>query len=621
MKLSYNWLCEFVDLNDLPPQELARLLTLKSCEVESVTPFMEHLAEIRVAQIETITPHPAADKLKVCSVAIGHETVQIVTGADNAEVGKKYPLALAGVKLPDGRTLGKAKLRGVESAGMLCSGGELGLSALDFAPAKLDGVMPLPDEWQVGQPLSLYLAPPDTILEIDNKSITHRPDLWCHFGFAREIAALLGRPLKHNPEAAQYPTQPLPLPRIVIEDSAAITYCGAELRNFHIGPSPLWVQLRLLAVGQKPINNIVDISNYVLFEMGQPNHAFDREKLGECVRVSYSRTGEKITLLDGSEWILPEKLVLIRDGEKPVALAGVMGGAGTETTAATKRIFLESATFHRSDIRRAVAATGLRTDSSQRFEKAQNPGKARAAIFRFAELLAREQPGVVLSEIAETSTVDYKKPQTIQTNRNFLAQKLGPLRVAQPDFAAILRQLGFTVSEEGDNLSAIVPDWRKWFDVTIAEDLVEEIGRFIGYGEVATEPLLVPCETPRLPNPLRELEHRLRELCALRLELTEIKSYAFHSAQDLAADEFYTRAANAVAIRNSLHADLSFLRISPLPGLLRAVHANYREHRVVRLFEIEKIFLPSSVAHQPCDECLFLAVAAVADEPEKTAVQ
>lgn len=630
MKLSLNWLNEFVDLAETTPADLANLLTMKTCEVEGFGPFMEHMAEIPVALIEELTKHPDADKLRICKVNTGKETVQIVTGAANVELGKKFPAALVGVKLPDGREMTKAKLRGVESFGMLCSGGELGITALDYAPAKVDGLMPLPDDWKVGAWLSDYFGAPDVIFDIDNKSITHRPDLWCHFGFAREIAALLGKPLKKNPEEATFMTQPATLPKVEIEGRSAITYCGAELAGFKVQASPLARQLRLLSVGQKPINNIVDISNYVLFEIGQPNHAFDRSKLGAStgsatetvVRVDYSKAKEKIALLDGTTHELPEGLVVIRDGSTAVALAGVMGGAGTETTAATGKLFLESATFHRSDIRKAVSRTGIRSDSSQRFEKAQNPGKARAAIYRFASLLAEEQGAVTLSEIAEVSTEDYAKTQPIIVTNDFIDQKLGHIASRPDSNAAILRRLGFTVEEKDTTLVVTPPAWRKWHDITIGEDLVEEIGRFIGYKEIAIEPSLVACETPRAHNAVRALEHRLRELCASRLHLNEVLSYAFQGERDLMADEFYCGAGEAMQMKNSLHSDLGILRTSPMPGILRALHGNYREHKNVRLFEIEKIFLPPKDAKLARHESYFISGALTSEvEDAATAEQ
>lgn len=620
MKLSYNWLNEFVDLTGISPAELANLLTMKTCEVEGFEPFMDHMAKIPVALIEELTKHPDADKLKICKVNTGKETVQIVTGAANVELGKKFPAALVGVKLPDGREMTKAKLRGVESLGMLCSGGELGITALDYAPAKVDGLMPLPDDWKVGAPLSDYFGAPDIILDIDNKSITHRPDLWCHFGFAREIAALLGKPLKKNAEEATFKTQPAKsLPKIEIEGRAAITYCGAELAGFKVQASPLARQLRLLSVGQKPINNIVDISNYVLFEIGQPNHAFDREKISSLVKVSSSKPKEKIALLDGSTHELPEGLVVIRDGEKPAALAGVMGGAGSETTAQTTKLFLESATFHRSDIRAAVAKTGIRSDSSQRFEKAQNPGKARAAIYRFASLLAEEQASTTLSEIAEVSTEDYTKTQPIIVTNAFIDQKLGHIASRPDSNAAILKRLGFAVEEKGETLVVTPPAWRKWYDITIAEDLVEEIGRFIGYKEISITPALVPCETPRARNVQRELEHKLRDLAAGALHLNEVLNYAFHSADDLKADEFFCAAADAMRMQNSLHRDMSILRTSPLPGLLRSVHGNYREEGNTRLFEIEKLMLPADDTKLARREAYFIA-GAFTSEGEPAAI-
>lgn len=595
MKLSLNWLGEFIDLADITPKDLANLLTMKTCEVEGMTDFMPHLKSIPVAHIDELSKHPDADKLRICKVNTGKEVVQIVTGAANVEKGKKFPVALVGVKLPDGREMTKAKLRGIESFGMLCSGNELGITALDYAPAKIDGLMPLPDDWKIGAPLSDYFGDADIIFDIDNKSITHRPDLWCHFGFAREIAALLGKPLKKNPEQATFKTTAgVAVPKIEIEKGAAITYCGAELSGFKVGPSPLARQMRLLAIGQKPISNIVDISNYVLFEIGQPNHAFDREKLSGPVGVAYSKANEKIQLLDGSEHTLPENLIVIRDAGKPVALAGVMGGAGSETTSGTTKLFLESATFPRSEIRKTVAKTGIRSDSSQRFEKAQNPEKAKAGIYRFVEILYAEQPSIQLSEISEVISEDFRESATITITNAFISQKLGTIAHRSHSNAEILTRLGFKVEASGDTLTVTPPAHRKWFDITRAEDLVEEIGRFVGYREIALDPALVACETPRAKNLMRALEHDLRSLCATRLQLNEVLNYAFHSSADLNADQGYAAATDAMPMQNALNADLNFLRISPLPGLLRAIHANYREETNSRVFEIEKLMLKNS---------------------------
>lgn len=610
MKLSYNWLNEFVDLSGIVPAELANLLTMKTCEVEGFDDFMAHMEKIPVAYIEELTKHPDADKLRICKVNTGKEIVQIVTGAANVEQGKKFAAALVGVRLPDGREMTKAKLRGVESFGMLCSGGELGITALDYAPAKIDGLMPLPDDWKIGAPLADYFGKSDVIFDIDNKSITHRPDLWCHFGFAREIAALIGKPLKKNPEQATFATtKKTGIPKIEIEKQSAIIYCGAELSGFKVESSPIALQMRLMSVGQKPINNVVDVSNYVLFEIGQPNHAFDRDKISDTVKVSYSKKGEKLSLLDGSTHDLPEGLVVIRDNDKAVALAGVMGGLGSETTDKTTRLFLESATFPRAEIRKTVAKTGIRSDSSQRFEKAQNPEKARAGIFRFAEILAASQRDLVLSELVEAQTQDFAATKSIVVDNTFIDQKLGHIAHRTLKNADVLRRLHFDVVEKADTLEVTPPAWRKWFDITIAEDLVEEIGRFIGYKEIAIEPALVPCETPRARNALRSTEHELRNLAAKSLALNESLSYAFHGTADLSTDEYYCTASDAMAMQNALHSDLDRLRISPLPGLLRAVHGNYREEQNTRLFEIERIFLKPADGKLARNEAYFFAAA------------
>ncbi|RME89367.1 MAG: phenylalanine--tRNA ligase subunit beta, partial [Candidatus Hydrogenedentota bacterium] len=404
MKLSWNWLNEYIDLRNYRPEEIANVLTMKSCEVEGVEEFLPHLDDILVAEVKSVKKHPNADKLVICEVFDGKETLQIVTGAPNVEDSKKYPLAKIGVTLPNGLTMKKAKLRGVESYGMLCSAEEIGLEDFILPESPEYGILPLPQELTVGTSLRTAWNLADVILDIDNKSITHRPDLWSHYGFARELSAILDLPLKNRPEEIQIncatfePDKPI---KVEMEKGSAIAYCNAQFRQVHIQPSSIFMQARLLACGMRPINNVVDASNYVMLAMGQPNHAFDLDKLTGPIQINFSKEGEILKTLDGQERKLPAGLVLIRDNSVPVALGGVMGGETTEVSEDTKELFFESACFYRKDIRKAVSQLGIRTEASARFEKGQTPVNAPIAIRMFANLLLKTCPSLEMSDIQE----------------------------------------------------------------------------------------------------------------------------------------------------------------------------------------------------------------------------
>lgn len=599
MNLSYAWLNHYIDLSKHTPEEIADLLTMKTCEVEKVEAFLPHLNDVLVAEVMSVTKHADADKLVICQVDAGKEKVQIVTGAPNVEAGKKYPMAGVGVTLPNGMTMKKAKLRGEESAGMLCSIGELALDDFTFGDdfgSHEKGILELPSTFEVGKSLGSQLGTSDTILDIDNKSITHRPDLWSHFGFARELAALLKKPLKNVPAELDFKTSSdvdkgLKPPKIQIEGDAALNYSGALLDGIEIKQSSLTMQARLIAAGMRPINNVVDVSNYVMLAIGQPNHAFDRSLLSDTININYSKKGETITTLDGVEHSLPSEIVLIRDGKKPVALGGVMGGENTEVKDNTTSLFLESATFHRSDIRRAVSKVGLRTEASQRFEKGQDPTNAKIAIHLFANLLKETCPNLKMGKIQS----EFKqKPikNKISTTISYIRQRLGNLKITDKQITSLLESLGLECKLNEDKLVVNVPTYRSYFDLTIADDLVEEIGRLVGYQEIAIEPVLVSCEVPQYINSQRQLEHRLRDLLSNSYHFSESFRYAFHSANDISLDGRFAK--SAIELANPIHNDLAFMRISPMVGLLKNIEQFHKEHGSMRIYELERIFLKNS---------------------------
>ncbi|MES0489146.1 MAG: phenylalanine--tRNA ligase subunit beta [Leptospirales bacterium] len=600
MNISYNWINDYIDLTDIPIKELSDILTMKTCEVEGYEPFRPHLENIVVGLVEDVQPHPDADKLKVCKVSDGKNSYQIVCGAPNVIAGKKYPVAKIGATLPGGMVIKEAKLRGVDSSGMLCSSTELLLNDMVIAPGEDPdaGLLTLPDDFPLGKNLRQLLHLDDYIIEIDNKSVTHRPDLWGHFGIARELAALLDKPLKANPLKASKETFPedpsidkaLKKPSVEIKDNSAIAYSSALLSGVCIAPSSLKMQARLLAAGMRPINNVVDVSNFVMLETAQPNHAFDREFIQDHIEVSYSKASEKLTLLDSKELILPEGIVLIRDGEKPVALAGVMGGEHTEVNEKTKNVFLESATFHRSDIRATISKTSVRTEASQRFEKGQDPENAVKSIYRFAELLKETCPDLKLGSVDLVET-EKPKQNVIETKISYIRERLGDIDANTEKITKILNSLGMQCKTDKDDITITVPVYRSYFDITLAEDLIEEIGRVMGYRNVNPQPIYVSCEVPKSKNLVRTLEHDLRELMSGAYHFTEVYNYAFHSQSDVDLDKRYAK--KAIRLQNSVNKDLEYMRISPMPGLLHNIAQNYKERPDLRFYEIERIFIPN----------------------------
>lgn len=594
MKLSYNWLSEFIDLSQMKIAELADLLTMKTCEVDGYHEARPDLENFQVALVKKVTKHPNAEKLRICEVFDGKQSVQVVTGAPNVEENKKYPLAPVGVTMPGGLEIKPAKLRGVDSNGMLCSAGELDLESFMFnMNGPEDGLFTLPDEMEAGESIRNAFCLNDFILDIDNKSITHRPDLWSHFGFAREIASLTGLPLKSTPDykVKEDDSVDARLGKVgcKIEGKAAIVYSGANLENIRIVPSPIQTQARLYLAGMRPINNVVDISNYVMLEIGQPNHAFDRGKIANSIEVEFSTGKEKLQLLDDRNLEVPKGLVLIKNGGSPVALAGVMGGKSSEVDNGTVSLFLESATFHRKDIRKAVATTGIRTESSQRFEKGQNPENSFMAIGRFAVLLEKTCPELKLGKIYSNRTEEFRENK-IETSVSFIKQKLGTVDLDERKIESILTSLGMKCHFSQDKLTVEVPVYRSYFDLEIEEDLVEEIGRVIGYNQVQPEPLFVSCTVPAYYNQQRAFEHELRNLMAKSYQFTEVYNYAFQSKDEIELDQRYS--AEAVKLKNPIHQELDFMRTSPLTGLLGNIVTASKRFRELRYFELERIFLP-----------------------------
>jgi phenylalanyl-tRNA synthetase beta chain len=589
MKLSYRWLGRHVDLSGVAPEEVRRLLTLHVCEVEGLEPFAPHLSRVTVGHVLERKQHPDADKLGVCQVDVGQGTpLEIVCGAANVAAGQKVAVATIGTELPGDFKIKKSKIRGVESHGMICSLRELALGedhdGIWVLPTGADG-QPL----AVGQSVAKALGLDDHVLEIDNKSITHRPDLWGHRGMARELAAHLGRELRAL-DVSLPKTGQSAAPRVEIETEGCSRYLALPIRGVRIEASPLWLKLLLLAVGQRPIDVAVDVSNFVMLDLGQPNHLFDLRRVEAGIRVRNARAGESLTTLDESPRSLTPADLLICSGEAPVALAGIMGGALSRVAADTTDLLLEVANFHATSVRRTAARLALRTDSSARFEKSLDPALVPEAAGHLVRTLRSIQPGIELPSPANDQNRWCDPQRTIRLSGGNVRAVLG-VEHADATIVALLKRLGFGVHQASPEapLEVRVPTWRATKDITIAEDLIEEVGRSIGYNQIPGRRLLAEVAPPK-HHASWALERRLQDRLAGAARFHEAPGYSFQS-EDL------TRAVRAaeqqhVTVLNPVLEGLSRVRRSVVPSLLSMLAQNLRQREEVRLFEVGKGYLP-----------------------------
>jgi phenylalanyl-tRNA synthetase beta chain len=575
MKFSENWLRQHVPTT-ATRDELAATLTAIGLEVEEMTVLGESLDGVVVAQIVSAERHPEADRLQVCQVDTGHSTVQIVCGAPNARAGLKAPLATVGANLPGGIAIKAAKLRGVESFGMLCSAKELGVDP------DASGLLELPADAPVGAGLAEYLGLPDATIEL--KLTPNRADCFSVRGIAFDVAASQGSAVA-NFEVAPLAAQNEATLRIELNAGAdAPRYVGRVIEGLNAAAStPAWIAERLRRSGIRPVSLLVDVTQYVMLELGQPMHAFDRDTLKGPVGVRRARTDEAVKLLDGRDAALDPDFLVITDDDRVVALAGVMGGFDTRVTEATKNVFLEAAHFAPSAIIGRGRKLGLHTDAAHRFERGVDPELPRAAI-EYATKLIVDAAGGTPGPVTEAAVPEYlPQPQPIVLRRARLARVLG-LTIADGEVERILRALGLGVSATADGWSVTPPSRR--FDLAIEEDLLEEIARIHGYDAI---PATLPAGASRLvaPSESRVDEATARRQLAARSYL-EAVNYAFVDAELLAK---WGATEGAVPLANPLSAELGVMRTSLLPGLVAALGRNAaRQQSRVRLFELGNVF-------------------------------
>lgn len=604
MRVSYQWLSEYVDLSDTTPQQLAELLTRSGIEVEAVEPRNLGVENVVIGYVKERRQHPDADRLSVCIVDVGQqEDLQIVCGAANVAAGQKVPVALPGAKLPGGVKIKRAKLRGVESQGMICSAKELGLNDKLLAKDQQEGIMVLPDEAEIGADAVRYLGLDDYVLELG--LTPNRSDCLSMLGVAYETAAILGRPVRLPQVEVIEDGDDNPVEVQIVAKDHCYQYHGRHFTHARIGSSPQWLKNRLMAAGVRPINNVVDVTNYVMLEYGQPLHAFD----AACVRdrrivVRLAEAGEQLVTLDDQKRTLDEQTLVIADPEKGLAIAGIMGGANSEITDATQEIILEAAYFTPQSIRRSARMLEMRTEGCIRWEKGVDPNRVAAAGERAAQLI-QQLAGARVSRGTARQIVKEGTACTVTLSLSHLNRHLG-MSLAAEEVSAIFDRLQFPYAYQAETWSVTVPTRRN--DITLAEDLIEEVARLYGYDKIPTTLPYGESTQGRLTREQalrRTVRHHL-----ISIGLSEAITYSLlnperlHDVAGLADEQQHS-----LRLAMPMSEEHSALRVSLLPGLLQAAQYNKnRQNHDLALFELGHVFLSADpVPTQLPEERLYLA--------------
>lgn len=570
MKLSYNWLKEMVAA-ELPPQQLADLMLMRGLET-SVQPGMVcSWTNVVTARVIDRNKHPQADKLSLCSVTDGSSSYAVVCGAPNVAAGQTVAFAKIGAELPGGMVIRRAKIRGVESEGMICSEKELGLKETS------DGIMVLPENTPLGVPVESLWGDNDTLMEVE--VTTNRPDCLSHWGVARELGAALNLPVTIPSIVEQQVSGSVDIENR--EQDLCRRYIGIRVDGVSVKPSPEWLARKLEKCGLRPINNIVDITNYVLMELGHPLHAFDREKMrdGKIV-VRKAAAGEKLAALDGKEHVLDESMLVIADGRTPQAIAGVIGGTQSGITDGTRSIIIESAVFNPGSIRRTAKKTGISTDSSYRFERGTSWEVAQLASWRALGLVLELAGGTVAGRNDIQSRPS--APITLELRYERLSRILG-MDIPKDTVKSILSGLGMRLQEKPGGLSVAVPSWR--LDIHQEADLIEEVVRLFGYDSVPTTVMQIKPDINEGKANIDPLEGIRAK--ALAGGFHEAVNYSFAEEKDLA--RFSLPVVHRIG--NPLSKENEVLRSSLLPGLWKSVQLNAAQgYSDIKLFETGTVF-------------------------------
>ena len=591
MKVSLNWIRDYVQLPaDADLKKLAYDLTMSTVEVEATIELAKQFDHMVVGVINTIEQHPNADKLRVCMTDIGGRVESIVCGGSNLREGMKVAVALPGSVCRwhgEGEPveIKKSKLRGVDSYGMICGAVEIGLA--DLFPTKEEAhILDLSDfDAPAGTPLADALDLNDIILEIDNKSMTNRPDLWGHYGIAREIAALYDLPMKEFPHFDRNVENTSGF-HVTVEDAERCPrMTGTQIENVCVKPAPYWMQVRIWKTGMRPINALVDITNYVMLATGQPSHAYDSDHIAGHIIVRRAKAGETLTLLNGKELPLSTDDLTIADDAGIVGLAGVMGGAKDSILPTTSKVILEIANFQAAGIRRTALRYDNRTEASARYEKAIDPERCDQALDLSMQLFSDLYPEMKVTGLVDEYPQHLKQAE-IDVPLSWLERRLGK-RLPPEEIRHKMELLGYGISFDGDNMHVVVPTWRSTGDVSIQADIMEEVARMYGYENFEAEPITTTFDGAI--NQLdKDLERRIKEYLAIRCGMQEIFTYPW-------MEESYV---NAVLQSTEGILSLStppspaerFVRSSLLPNLCKAVVKNERYFDEFSIFETAQVF-------------------------------
>ena len=601
MNTSLSWIKAYVPDLDVTAQEYTDAMTLSGTKVENYEKLDADLDRIVVGQIDKIEKHPDADKLIVCQVNVGAESIQIVTGAPNVHEGDKVPVVLAGGRVAGGHEPGsrvaggikikKGKLRGIESNGMMCSIEELGSSRDMYPDAPENGIYILPQDTEVGADVVKLLGLDDVVFEYEITS--NRVDCYSVIGIAREAAATFRKkfcPPQVTPTGNEEDVNDYI--KVTVKDTDLCPrYCARVVKNIKIGPSPKWMQRRLASVGIRPINNLVDITNYVMEEYGQPMHAYDLDTIaGHEIIVKRAEEGEKFTTLDGQERQMDPSVLMICDGEKSVVIAGIMGGENSMITDDVKTMLFEAACFDGTNIRKSSKKVGLRTDASGKFEKGLDPNNAQAAIDRACQLVEEMGAGEVVGGMVDVYSRK-KEPVRVPFDADAINALLGT-NIPREDMLSYFRMIDLEYDENTNEV--IAPTFRH--DLFRLADLAEEVARFYGYDNIPTTLPKGEATTGKLSFKLRieEVARNVAEYCGFSQGMT----YSFESPKVfdklLLPEDAPER--KAISIMNPLGEDYSIMRTMSLNGMLTSLATNYnRRNKNVRLYELGNIYLPKAL--------------------------
>lgn len=588
MLVSYEWLSQYVDLEGITPEDIAEELNRTGIEVEVIYTRDPGVSGVVIGEVLSVEPHPHADRLKVCMVNVGKgQILQIVCGAKNVAAGQRVPVALVGAKLPGGVHIKKAELRGIESNGMICSAKELGFPEKVLIKEQTEGILVLEKEAPVGGDIKEYMGMNDQVIEL--QLTPNRSDCLGMVGVAYEIAAIFDRELRLPMITETAPQYDSPVNVYIESEEDCPFYAVQVVHNLQVGPSPQWMQNRLISAGIRPINNIVDITNYVMLEMGQPLHAFDYDRIGGGqIVVRRAQEGEQITTLDGTVRTCDPEMLLITNGEEPLAVAGVMGGESSEVTGQTVSVLIESAFFDPMLVRQGARKLAMRTEASARFEKGVDPEQIVPALNRAVQLLCQLAGGVAGSEpvVHKVGDID---DIIVELRHERLVNLLG-VQISQPEVLDIFRRLRFPVRMDDGLYEVQVPTRRP--DVMIEVDLIEEVARIFGYDRIPTtlpwgqQP---PGGLTREQKLRRTIRHTLRNM-----GLHEVLTYSLTSEQTEAEVESLEPQARPIHLAMPMSSEHAILRTTLLPQLIETAAYNInRGNDRVSIFELGRTYLTS----------------------------